>query len=258
MGGSRSEEFLHPTPVGEDTFVQLGGRLRRQRRGVHHARAPGAPDRGVAGAAGVRLAGHPDHLHAGGPRQPRRSPRPDRPWTAADTLKNVVLALTHLDGSRDLVVIGLPGDREVDLKRVEVAFAPAEVEAATEADFAGRPGLVKGYIGPWTSDCAVLGEKARSGIRYLLDPRVVDGTQWITGANEHEKHVLRPGRRPRLRRRRNRGGGRGARRRPGPGWLRPDRARGAAWRSGTCSSSGASTPRRSDSRCSTRTASSSP
>src|SRR5690606_20900467 len=28
------------------------------------------------------------------------------------------------------------------------------------------------------------------GIRYLLDPRVVPGTQWITGANENEKHVF--------------------------------------------------------------------
>jgi prolyl-tRNA synthetase len=189
MGGSRSEEFLHPTPIGEDTFVSSAGGYAANVEAFTTLVPEALPTEGL-----------PAPLVFDSPDTPtiatlvelanRTQPRPDRPWTAADTLKNVVLALTSLDGSRDLVVIGLPGDREVDLKRVEVAFAPAEVEAATEADFAGRPGLVKGYIGPWTRDGAVLGEKASSGIRYLLDPRVVDGTQWITGANAHEKHVL--------------------------------------------------------------------
>ncbi len=113
----------------------------------------------------------------------------DGSYTAADTLKNVVLALTHLDGSRELVVVGLPGDRDVDDKRVEVAFAPAEVEAATADDFEKNPLLVKGYIGPWSETGAVLGEESATGIRYFLDPRVVDGTAWITGANIDQKHV---------------------------------------------------------------------
>ena len=101
-----------------------------------------------------------------------------------------MLALTHLDGTRELVVVGLPGDRDVEMKRVEVAFAPAEVEAATEADFAKHPGLVKGYIGPWSPEGAVLGEESVTGIRFFVDPRVVDGTEWITGANLDEKHVF--------------------------------------------------------------------
>ncbi len=113
----------------------------------------------------------------------------DGAYTAADTLKNVVLALTHLDGTRELVVVGVPGDREVDAKRVEVAFAPAAVEPATPEDFARHPLLVKGYIGPWSPTGAVLGEESATGIRFLLDPRVVDGTSWITGANLDEKHV---------------------------------------------------------------------
>jgi prolyl-tRNA synthetase len=111
-------------------------------------------------------------------------------WTAADTLKNVVLALRALDGTRELVIVGVPGDRDVDLKRAEVAFAPAEIEAATDADFARHPGLIKGYIGPWSEDGAVLGEKSATGIRYLLDPRIVDGTSWITGANTDGRHVF--------------------------------------------------------------------
>ena len=120
-----------------------------------------------------------------------KHPRPDgREWTAADTLKNVVLALDHLDGSREVVVVGLPGNREVDMKRAEVAFAPAEVEPATEADFAKHPGLVKGYIGPWSPEGPVLGEESHTRIRYFVDPRVVDGTGWLTGANIDGKHVL--------------------------------------------------------------------
>ena len=101
-----------------------------------------------------------------------------------------MLALTHLDGTRELVVVGMPGDREVEVKRAEVAFAPAEVEAATESDFAKHPGLVKGYIGPWSPEGPVLGEDSTSGIRFLVDPRVVDGTAWVTGANLDQKHVL--------------------------------------------------------------------
>ena len=78
-----------------------------------------------------------------------KHPRPDgRAWTAADTLKNIVLALTHLDGTREIVVVAVPGDREVDMKRAEVAFAPAEVETAEASDFEAFPLLVKGYIGP--------------------------------------------------------------------------------------------------------------
>jgi prolyl-tRNA synthetase len=110
-------------------------------------------------------------------------PRDDgRAWTAADTLKNVVVALTHLDGTRELVVVGLPGDRDVDMKRLEVAFAPAEVDAAGDADFAKVPGLVKGYIGPG-------GAGWGAGIRFVVDPRVVQGSSWVTGANIEGVHV---------------------------------------------------------------------
>src|SRR5690606_35612196 len=106
-----------------------------------------------------------------------------------DTLKNVVLALTHLDGTRELVIVGIPGDREVDEKRAEVAFAPAEVSTATDDDFEKNPLLVKGYIGPWSESGAVLGEESATGIRYLVDPRVSEGTRWITGANIDQKHA---------------------------------------------------------------------
>jgi prolyl-tRNA synthetase len=98
-------------------------------------------------------------------------PREDRAWAAGDTLKNVVVMLVHPDGSRAPLVIGIPGDRDVDEKRLGAQVEPAVVAAFEEADFAAYPSLKKGYIGP-----EVLGEASESGIRYLVDPRVVDGT----------------------------------------------------------------------------------
>jgi prolyl-tRNA synthetase len=59
------------------------------------------------------------------------------------------------------------------------------VEAFDERDFAQHPALAKGYIGP-----GVLGESNESKIRYLVDPRVVEGTRWVTGANLPGSHVL--------------------------------------------------------------------
>ncbi|QAY74421.1 proline--tRNA ligase [Agromyces protaetiae] len=190
MGGSKSEEFLHPTPVGEDTFVRsAGGYAANVEAFTTIAPEPipfdGLPEPKVLPSPNTpTIATLVDLANA-------EYPRPDgRAWTAADTLKNVVLALTHLDGTREVVVVGIPGDREIDDKRVEVAFAPAAVEAATDDDFKNHPGLVKGYIGPWSADGAVLGSESSTGIRYFLDPRVVSGTEWITGANLDEQHVF--------------------------------------------------------------------
>ncbi|WP_382305322.1 proline--tRNA ligase [Herbiconiux sp. UC225_62] len=190
MGGSKSEEFLHPTPVGEDTFVRSAGGYAAN---VEAFTTIAPASRSYENLTPAEVLDTPDTptIQTLVDRANAAHPRPDgRAWTAADTLKNVVLALTHLDGTRELVVVGLPGDREVDMKRAEVAFAPAEIEPATEADFAKNPGLVKGYIGPWSPEGAVLGEKSSTGIRYLVDPRVSDGSGWITGSNVHGKHVF--------------------------------------------------------------------
>ncbi|MFE4469266.1 proline--tRNA ligase [Leifsonia sp. NPDC056824] len=190
MGGSRSEEFLHPTPVGEDTFVRSDGGYAAN---VEAFTTLAPPTRGYEKLTPQEVLDTPNTptIQTLVDVANEKHPRPDgRAWTAADTLKNVVLALIHLDGTRELVVVGLPGDREVDLKRAEVAFAPAEIEAATEDDFRKHPGLVKGYIGPWSAEGPVLGEEASTGIRFVVDPRVVDGSGWITGANVEGKHVF--------------------------------------------------------------------
>ncbi|QJW37100.1 proline--tRNA ligase [Cellulosimicrobium protaetiae] len=199
MGGSRSEEFLTPTPIGEDTFVRSPGGYAANVEAVVTP-VPEAVDYADAPAAHVEDTPDTPTIDSLVALSNERFPRADRAWTAADTLKNVVLALTHPDGRREVVVVGLPGDREVDLKRVGAAFEPAEVEPATDADFAAHPELVKGYIGPQAlgpnvrrdvpADVAEGEEPERHSVRYLLDPRVVAGTRWITGANEPGRHVF--------------------------------------------------------------------
>jgi prolyl-tRNA synthetase len=191
MGGSRSEEFLTPTPIGEDTFVRSPGGYAANVEAVTTV-PPAAISWDDAPASHVEDTPDAPTIESLVTLANARFPRADRPWTAADTLKNVVLAVTLPTRERELLVIGLPGDREVDLKRLEATLVPAEVEPASDPDFARHPELVRGYLGP-----AALGPQgprdAETGaplVRYLLDPRVVDGTRWITGANETGRHVF--------------------------------------------------------------------
>ncbi len=189
MGGSASEEFLAIAEHGEDTFVRSPGGYAAN---VEAVETP-VPD--ALGYDDLPWA-HVEHT----PGTPtidslvdlanERHPRADRAWTGADTLKNVVFVLVHPDGRREPLVVGLPGDRDVDQKRLEAAVAPALPEPFGDSDFAAHPELVKGYIGPVRDGVAVLGTEGTSAVRYLLDPRVVPGTSWITGANVADHHVF--------------------------------------------------------------------
>ncbi|MBO0900702.1 proline--tRNA ligase [Cellulomonas sp. zg-ZUI199] len=191
MGGSRSEEFLAPMAIGEDTFVRSPGGYAANVEAVTTV-VPDAIDWSDAPAAHVEDTPDTPTIDSLVALANERLPRDDRPWTAADTLKNVVVALVQPTGERELLVVGLPGDREVDLKRLEAAVAPAEVEPAGDADFAAHPELVRGYIGPSVlgPNVPVADGEERTAVRYLLDPRVVAGTRWITGANEPGRHVF--------------------------------------------------------------------
>jgi len=184
MGGSASEEFLAVSDTGEDTFVRSPGGYAANVEAVTTVVPEPLDYADVPAAHAEQTPDTPtidtlvDHLN-------EAFPRDDRPWQASDTLKNVLVVLRHPDGTREPVAIGVPGDREVDAKRLEAQVAPAEVEPFGEAEFAAHPGLVKGYIGP-----AALGSESDTGIRYLLDPRVVEGTRWVTGANVQGSHVI--------------------------------------------------------------------
>ncbi|OBF51571.1 proline--tRNA ligase [Mycolicibacterium monacense] len=184
MGGSASEEFLAESEVGEDTFVRC-------------------PQSGYAANVEAVLTRVPEPLPIEGQPEAVVYDTPDAPtiatlvdWangadlpnfagravTAADTLKNVLVKVREPGGEWELLAVGVPGDREVDDKRLGAALEPAEYALLDEADFARHPFLVKGYVGPK----ALLD----NGVRYLVDPRVVDGTAWITGADAPNKHVV--------------------------------------------------------------------
>lgn len=197
MGGSKSEEFLHPMAVGEDTFVRSPGGYAANVEAVTTI-VPAEIDFSGAPAAVVRDTPETPTIDTLVAAANEVAPRAEGTWGAADTLKNVVLAIDLATGERQIVVVGLPGDRDVDLKRIEANIGvhlsiggEVGVEAANEADLKKNPGLIKGYIGPGLSlDEAVLGAEAATKILYLVDPRVVSGTSWITGANAQGRHVF--------------------------------------------------------------------
>jgi prolyl-tRNA synthetase len=184
MGGSASEEFLAESEVGEDTFVRCPQSGYAANVEAVITTPPDAiPFDGLAEAV-VHDTGNTPTIAtlvdwANGANLPEFA---DRTVTAADTLKNILLKVREPDGEWELLAVGVPGDREVDDKRLGAAIEPAEYALLDDADFARNPFLAKGYIGP-------KGLLA-NGVRYLVDPRIVDGTSWITGADEPGKHVV--------------------------------------------------------------------
>ena len=181
MGGSASEEFLAPCEAGEDTYVRCPATGFAANVEAVTTTAP--PEQSVADKPEAVVYDTPDtptietlvdHVNGLGL---------GRSFTAADTLKNVMVK-TRVPGASEwsLLGVGVPGDREVDMKRLEAALAPADVALLDDADFAANPFLTKGYIGPVGL--------AKNGVRYLVDPRIVTGTAWVTGADEHGRHVV--------------------------------------------------------------------
>ncbi len=180
MGGSASEEFLAPASTGEDTYVACT---------LCDYAANTEAVRTIASAAASSTE-NPPMRELNTPNTPTidslvarlNALEPAQHYTAGDTLKNVAVTLVRPgEDKSEAVVVGVPGDRDVDLKRLEAALVPATVKLFEAADFDAHPGLVRGYIGP-----QIMGEL---GIRYLADPRIVPGSQWVTGANRPDVHV---------------------------------------------------------------------
>ncbi|MDR9362602.1 MAG: proline--tRNA ligase [Microbacteriaceae bacterium] len=189
MGGSKSEEFLAPSEIGEDTFVRSQAGFAANVEAVRFTPSEKIDSSNIPAAEVHDSPNTPTIATLVDFANKNVSRHPDGEFTAADTLKNVVLKLVNPDGKTRLVVVGLPGDRDVDQKRAEAWFG-VDVEQAEAEDFEKHPGLVKGYIGPTKNGKQFLGLEAESKIEYLLDPRVAEGSHWVTGANEDQKHVF--------------------------------------------------------------------
>ena len=174
MGGSASEEFLAESPTGEDTFVRCveSGYAAN----VEAVITPAPPARSVDGLPAAVVHETGDTPTIATLVDWANSADLGATVTAADTLKNILLKVRQPGGEWELLAVGVPGDREVDDKRLGAALEPAEYELLGDADFAKHPFLVRGYIGPKGL--------IANGVRYLVDPRVVEGTSWITGADE--------------------------------------------------------------------------
>ncbi len=190
MGGSASEEFLAGCPVGEDTFVQCTCGYAAN---VEAVRTIAPPERDWSDMPAAHVEDTPDAATIEGlvALANARHPRPDRPWVAGDTLKNVLLTVRTPAGARAPLAVGVPGDRDVDLKRLEAAIAPdSDPQPFDEADFARHPELVRGYIGPGALGRDRSSSPGDMGVPYVVDPRVVAGTRWITGADQADRHVF--------------------------------------------------------------------
>lgn len=181
MGGSASEEFLAEAETGEDTYV------RSTESGfaanVEAVTTPAPPEQSVEDKPAAQVHHTPDTPTIETLVDFLNSAGLGRRFSAADTLKNV-LVKTRAPGAAEwkLLGVGVPGDREVDMKRLEAAVYPDEVALLDDADFAANSFLTKGYIGP--------GALAGNGVRYLVDPRIVRGTAWVTGADKPDHHVV--------------------------------------------------------------------
>ncbi len=185
MGGSKSEEFLATAENGEDTYVRCPSC--GYAANVEAVKVAAPQSISYADAPAVHVEETPDSptIATLVDRLNELYPRADRAWAATDTLKTVVVMLVHPDGTREPLAMGVPGDREVDEKRLGAQVEPARVEAFEEKDFAAYPSLVKGYMGP-----QALGLDSESGVRFLVDPRVVEGTAWVAGGNRHGYHAI--------------------------------------------------------------------
>lgn len=173
MGGSKSEEFLAPCATGEDTYV-----LCPQCGYAANVEAM------VTKIAAEDPSGIPVLEELDTPNTPTidslvalMNSKYGGGYSAEDTLKNIMLVA---DGTAISVLV--PGDREVDLKRLqENLIGVHELRVFEEADFAKYPNLVKGYIGPQNAQNA--------GIKLYADPRVAPGTSWVSGANKKDRHA---------------------------------------------------------------------
>ena len=174
MGGSSSEEFLAPCPTGEDTYVLCpkcgyAANVEAMVTKVSSVDSSATPALQVIDSPNTPTI---DTLVA------LLNTNFGSGYTGASTLKNVMLMADD-----QAISVLVPGDREVDLKRLQANLSGvSEVRVFEEADFAKFPGLVKGYIGPQ--------DAKKNGITVYADPRVAPGTSWVTGANQKDKHAL--------------------------------------------------------------------
>jgi len=173
MGGSKSEEFLAPCPTGEDTYVLC--KACGYAANVEAMICKVAPFKGEKVGA-IELLDTPNTPTIDSLVEILNK-KYSASITAANTLKNVLI----MADEKPIAVL-VPGDREVDLKRLGANLPEVkELRLFEDADFAKYPKLVKGYVGP--QDAKAL------GVSVYADPRVNQDSVWVTGGNKKDVHA---------------------------------------------------------------------
>jgi len=173
MGGSKSEEFLAPCPTGEDTYVLC--KACGYAANVEAMICKVAPYQGEKVGA-IELLDTPNTPTIDSLVEILNK-KYSASITAANTLKNVLL----MADEKPIAVL-VPGDREVDLKRLGANLPEVkDLRLFEDADFAKYPKLVKGYVGP--QDAKAL------GVSVYADPRVNQDSVWVTGGNKKDVHA---------------------------------------------------------------------
>ncbi|WP_241451208.1 proline--tRNA ligase [Bifidobacterium reuteri] len=194
MGGSASEEFLAPMAIGEDTFALAPSGKAWNVEALH---TPELPEVDASHTPAMDTRETPDSktIEALVDTANRLYPREDgREWTAADTLKTVAITVMHAEDEdhdkpwREVIAVAVPGDRQVDMKRLEAQFAPAEIEESTEEDLKAHPEMVAGYMGPMVFGRQGEAAGVADPVRFFVDAHVVKGSDWIIGGDETGKH----------------------------------------------------------------------
>src|SRR3954470_4516497 len=117
MGGSASEEFLAVAPTGEDTFVR--STESDYAANVEAVATPAPAAQPIDGKPAAKVHATPNTPTIATLVEFFNNAGLGREFTAADTLKNVLLKTRRPGEDKwELLAIGVPGDREVDQKRL--------------------------------------------------------------------------------------------------------------------------------------------
>ncbi|HEV8564516.1 MAG TPA: proline--tRNA ligase [Actinomycetota bacterium] len=165
IGGGVNHEYMAIADVGEDVFVRCAN-------GDYLADTEAATPRAPAPLE-----------------NPGLEPLEEVPTPGAATIEAVVAQL-GVDPSQTLkcmlfdvggsvVAVVLPGDREVNERKLARLYFPSVIRRFEDADFASH-GLAKGFVGP---------QGLPDAVTILADLSVRGGSNWVTGANRVDVHV---------------------------------------------------------------------
>ncbi|HEX6230232.1 MAG TPA: proline--tRNA ligase [Actinomycetota bacterium] len=165
IGGGVNHEYMARSDVGEDRFVECenGDYLADWKAATPMPPEPASPE----SLAPLRVVDTPGASSI----------------EAVSALlgcppEQMLKTMLYDAGGRTVAVL-LPGDREVEEAKLERSFFPVPITRFEDPDFDER-GFVKGFVGPQG-----MGED----VLLVADHTVRGASDWVTGANEPDRHA---------------------------------------------------------------------